>query len=454
LREQGQWSGEVVRTRRDGTALILSSRWLLRKDSDGRGIGVIETSADLTEQRRADSERLASERRYRTIFHSAGFAAWESDWSGVRRVLLDVAHGVPDLRKWLVLHPDIVREAAHQARIQEANQAAATLFDVDSPTDLIGANVIGRHSPDIEPLFADIFARLVGGADVVEVETRCRTLRGRTIDLVLRVTLLQEGEPWSRALITAMDVTERNGARARLGRASADLAHAARISMLGQLAASIAHEVNQPLTAILTYAKSASRWLRRESPELSDALTCLQQIVGNGRRAADVISRTRALARKAQPRSVPFSISELVDESLSLIQREAQAATVSVVRVPSATMGPVLGDRVQIQQVIVNLLINGIQAMQGIEGRSRQLRVTCECSDHRMVTVAIQDQGTGIRCDPDRLFEPFLSTKEDGMGMGLSICLSIVEAHGGRIRAVSNPDYGATVSFTLPLASS
>jgi C4-dicarboxylate-specific signal transduction histidine kinase len=250
-----------------------------------------------------------------------------------------------------------------------------------------------------------------------------------------------------------MDATERNESRARLEQASADLAHAARVSMLGQLAASIAHEVNQPLTAIVTYGKSALRWLQRDSPDLEEATSCLQHIVANGSRAAAVIARIRALARKVEPQREFFDISDVLDESLLLIEREAQAAMVSVVRVPSAPLAPVLGDRVQIQQVVVNLLINGIQAMQGIEGRSRQLRVTCEGDGPGMVRIAVQDQGTGLGCDSSRLFEPFFSTKVEGMGMGLSICRSIVQAHGGQIAAVSNPDHGATFSFTLPIAS-
>ncbi len=452
LRDEGSWSGELTRTRRDGTRIVLASRWLLRRDPEGRGVGIIETSADLTEQLRADAQRQLSERRYSTIFHAAGFAAWESDWSETRAHLLAAVPAGADLRAWLLAHPEVTREAAAKSIIGDANQAAVDLFGASGRDDLIGSNGIARYAPGIERSFAEILAELAEGADMVEQEARYQTLQGRSVDVVLRVTIVPEGEPWSRALVMAFDVTERNEARAKLEQASAELAHAARVSTLGQLAASIAHEVNQPLAAIINYGKSGTRWLSREVPDIGEARQCFDHIVSNGNRAANVIARVRSLARKSAPQAEPLDLPVLIDEAVALVQREADAAGVAVQRMGEAELPLVVGDRVQIQQVVVNLLLNAIQAMRDVEGRQRMLCIRLGL-EGGMVSVAVEDCGSGIGDNPARIFEPFFTTKDDGMGMGLSICRSIIEAQGGQISAADNADHGATIAFTLPVSA-
>lgn len=266
---------------------------------------------------------------------------------------------------------------------------------------------------------------------------------GVSLVAIAAVTLLSVAEHRAEA--------ERDEARRRLEQTSAELAHAARVSTLGQLAASIAHEVNQPLSAIITYGKSGKRWLGREEPDLTEVEACLDQIVSNGSRAADVIARVRALARKGAPETEALALEELVDDTVALIQREARAAGVLLRGSRDEAVPPVAGDRVQIQQVLVNLLMNGIQAMREVEGRARTLRVVL-AREGELVRVSVRDSGTGIAGDPASIFQPFYTTREDGMGMGLSICRSIIEAQGGRIEAANNPDHGATISFTLPVA--
>ena len=451
LGAEGQWSGELSRTRRDGTRIVLASRWLMRRDPEGRSIGVIETSADLTEQHHANLQRQASERRYRTIFESAGFATWEADWSETMRIATESLPAGADLHDWLVEHPDLLRNAVSSAIIQNANQAAVDLFQVGSKQELVGSNLCGRYVPEAVSSVASILVALNAGDTSAESEARLITAHGSVADVVLRVTILPEGERWSRVLVMAFDVTERNEARAKLEQASAELAHAARVSTLGQLAASIAHEVNQPLSAIITYGKSGKRWLSREVPDTNEVAHCLDHIVANGSRAADVIARVRSLARKAAPQSEPLALPELIDEAIALVQREANAAQVSIRRLGADSLPLVIGDRVQIQQVVVNLLINGIQAMHAVNDRPRELCIELGTEAESMMKVAVRDCGTGIGGDdPARIFEPFFTTKADGMGMGLSICRSIIEAQGGRISAANNTDQGATIAFTLP----
>jgi len=453
LEGHGHWSGELLRTRRDGSRMVLTSRWLLRRDPNGQGIGVIESSADITEQMRADAERLASEQRYATIFNAAGFAIWESDWSATRRFLFEEMPPESDPLTWLEAHPHIARACVNKAVIGDVNQAALEMFGAANKAELIGRSVIADYTVETEPVLARIVAALATDSDTVEAEVRYLTAAGSPIDTVLRIRVLPEGAPWSRVLMMALDVTERNQARANLEKTSAELAHAVRISTLGQLAASIAHEVNQPLTAIINYGKSGIRWLGRDIPNTPEATACLQHIVSNGSRAADVIARVRSMARKGTPEAESLDPVEVIEEGLALVAREARAANVGISLASDDSVTEIVGDKVQIQQVLVNLLMNGIQSMRTVEDRPRDLIVKLGAAADGLARIGVTDSGTGIAGEPASIFEPFFTTKADGMGMGLSISKSIVEAQGGRIEASNNAEHGATIAFTLPTRS-
>ncbi len=258
------------------------------------------------------------------------------------------------------------------------------------------------------------------------------------------------GEPWSRLLVMVHDITERNEARAKLEKASADLAHAARVFHARRASASIAHEVSQPLAAITSYGKSGKRWLSGEVPNIQEVDDCLDHIILNGNRAAEVIDRVRLLARKEAPKFTSLNIADVIEESVSLVQRQASAAQVGIRVVITEDLPSMVGDRVQIEQVIVNLVINAIHALRDVTGRAREIQIKADADLNGMLRVSIRDNGTGIAGDPQNIFTPFFTTKGGGMGIGLSICRSIVESSGGRIMASNNPDFGATVSFTLP----
>lgn len=432
----GKWSGELARQRRDGRRIVLASRWLQRVDADGRQIGIIETSADLTEQIKADAERKKSEERYRTIFDAAGFAIWESDWSDAWNQIQ--AGRVPN-------------EIVAAGRLRDANDAAVKLFGLPSRTDLLTSGLMPFFTPRGEQVLGTIFSALAAGERLVEKETEFHAADGRIVEVVLRVTLPPDHDSWSRVLLMAIDVTERNEAQARLTRTLAELAHASRVSMLGQLAASIAHEVNQPLAAIVTYGRSGKRWLAREAPDAREVADCLEHVISNGSRAADVIGRIRSLARNATPPAEALALRELVEETITLVQREAQGTAVAIHLDAADSLPDAFGDKVQVQQVLMNLLMNAIQAMADIDVDRRELTVEVAGIDHAL-RVAVHDRGPGI-ADPAKVFNPFFTTKADGMGMGLSICQSIIEAHGGRISADNNPGGGATFAFTLPLAA-
>jgi NO-binding membrane sensor protein with MHYT domain/nitrogen-specific signal transduction histidine kinase len=249
-----------------------------------------------------------------------------------------------------------------------------------------------------------------------------------------------------------MDVTAIRLAELELHKTRSDLAHVTRVTSLGELTASIAHEVNQPLGAILINAEACQSWLDCDPPNVNEARTALDRIVRDGTRAGEVIRRIRGLAKKAGTRMAPLILDDLLSESLSLVQHELLSSRVTLRVEHTSGLPVILADKVQLQQVILNLVINGIEAMQPITDRPRELVIRSEQDDERQVRVTVTDCGVGFSADSaGQLFNTFFTTKSSGMGMGLSICRSIIELHGGRIWAVPNVARGATIQFTLPL---
>jgi C4-dicarboxylate-specific signal transduction histidine kinase len=230
-----------------------------------------------------------------------------------------------------------------------------------------------------------------------------------------------------------------------------NLAHANRVTTMGELSASLAHEVNQPLVGVVTSAEACLRWLDRATPNLDEARRNLKQIIKDGHRASEVIQRIRALAKKTDTQKAPLDVNDIVNEVVALVQRELLNHRVSLRLELAATLPVILADRVQLQQVIINLVMNGIEAMQPVRDRPRELVIGShqEAADHVLVTV--KDCGVGISAEnADGLFKAFFTTKSNGIGMGLSICRSIIEAHGGRISGSDNIGPGATFQFALP----
>jgi PAS domain S-box-containing protein len=237
-----------------------------------------------------------------------------------------------------------------------------------------------------------------------------------------------------------------------LRKAQAELAHVTRVTTLGEMTASIAHEINQPLAAVVANAEACLRWLGRGTPDLDAARRSVEWIIDDGIRVSEVIRRVRALANKADIEKAPLDVNDVVREVVALVQRELISHEVSSRTELAPALPMVFGDRVQLQQVMINLVMNGIEAMQSIKDRAREMVIRSGQDETNRVFVSVTDCGVGISAeDAGRLFNAFFTTKSSGMGMGLSICRSIVEAHGGRLSVSGNDGPGATFQFVLPL---
>ena len=230
-----------------------------------------------------------------------------------------------------------------------------------------------------------------------------------------------------------------------------ELAHANRVATMGQLTASIAHEIKQPITAARTYAAAALRFLDRSPPDLAEVREVLTCIMNQTDRGSDVVDRIGSLIKKAPPRKEVVDLNAAILEVTALTRSEAIKTGVTVGTQLAAELPRIQGDRVQLQQVMLNLIVNAIQSMSGVEDGSRELHIDTESIEPEGVCVAVRDTGHGLRPESlPRLFEPFYTTKPDGMGMGLSICRSIIEAHGGRLWATGCEPRGALFQFTIP----
>ncbi len=296
-----------------------------------------------------------------------------------------------------------------------------------------------------------------------EKEVRLRRADGEYRRFLLRFAPLRDAQgtiiEWYAASTDIEDLKraeeELRQRQARLRDAQMELAHANRVSATGQLAASIAHEVSQPISAALTNANAASRWLGAEPPDLKEVGQALGRIIRDGRRASDIIDRIRALVRKVPPRHDQLDINKEMLEVIALTRNELRSNGTSLQTRLADGLPPVEGDRIQLQQMMLNLILNAVEAMSGSSETTRELLVRTEQDGSGGVLVAVQASGPGLKPESlGRLFEAFYTTKADGLGMGLSICRSIIEAHGGRLWATPNLPQGAAFQFSLPRIAS
>jgi len=247
------------------------------------------------------------------------------------------------------------------------------------------------------------------------------------------------------------EIAERKQAEQALHKAQGDLAHIGRVTTVGELVASIAHEVNQPLGAIVTNGSACVRLLSRATPDLDKSREIIGRMIKDGMRASEVIKRIRDLLHKAPTEKMPLNINETVQEVIELVNSDVRRSKVELLTKLAADVPAVVGDRIQLQQVMLNLILNAKDAMSEAQPNPRELLITSRKNESGGVVVAVQDSGKGLDAkDAERIFDPFFSTKEEGMGLGLSISRRIIEDHGGTLWATANEDKGATMQFSLP----
>jgi len=325
------------------------------------------------------------------------------------------------------------------------------IFELD-PAVPVSLDLLGsRLHPEDIPSFQQMLDRQRADGDDFEHEHRLQMpdQSVKYLHLVAHATRDQEGQLTYVGWV--QDVTERRLAEAALGKARADLAHVARVSSLGALTASIAHEVNQPLSGIITNAGTCLRMLAADPPNVDGARETARRMIRDGHRATEVITRLRALFSRRKATVEAVDLNEATREVIALSLSELQRNRVVLRSELADDLPTLMGDRVQIQQVILNLLLNASDAMSGVTDRPRELVIRTEPDERDGVCLSIQDAGVGLEPrEMDRLFEPFYTTKSGGMGIGLSVSRSIIESHNGRLWAAPNAGPGATFAFSIP----
>ena len=419
LLRNGRWEGELVHTKKDGTRAIVASRWSVQRDEQERPVAILETNNDITSRKQAEDALRRS----------------EAYLAEAQRLSLTGSFG------WKVPSGEIFW-----------SEQTLRIFGYDQTTTPSLELVVERTHPTDVARVRQLIDRASREGKDWQIEHQLLLPDGavKSVHVVARAVTDQSGGV--EFVGSIMDVSAAKRAEQKLRHAQAELAHISRVTTLGELTASIAHEINQPLAAVVSNAEAASRWLAAEPPNPDKARDILGDIVKDGMRASDIIHRIRAIIKKAPTRMAEVDINDAVLDVITLTRSELQRQGVSLQTELTTGLPPIEGDRIQLQQVILNLILNAAEAMSGIDRPAREARISTAREASSGVLVTVRDFGPGL--DPqslDHLFEAFYTTKPDGLGMGLPICRSIIEAHGGRLWATANEPRGAVFQFTIPV---
>jgi PAS domain S-box-containing protein len=421
LQNQGDYVAEYRIVLNGGAIRWITTRGRIEFDGNRNPVRMRGVSIDVSERKRAE-ETLEKQRAF--------------------------------LRQVIDIDPNFIFAKDREGRFTLVNQAVADAYGTTVE------NLIGKTDADFNPNSEEVefFHRM--DLEVMDTlkqrfipEERLTDAGGkaRWLQTVKRPIVDKDGSA-TQVLGASTDITQRKETELELQRQREELAHLTRVSTIGELSASLAHELNQPLTAILSNAQAAQRFLVAEPPDMEELREILKDIVQDDSRASEVIQRMRALVKKGEVAFVPLDLAEVIRDVVRLIHNDAVLLNVDVALELNPALPLVRGDRVQLQQVVLNLMINALDAMKDCPVDER--RVVLEAKqDAGAVRVAVRDRGIGLSSDKiDKIFQPFYTTKRDGLGMGLSISRSIIETHGGRLWVENNSDRGATFYCALPMS--
>jgi PAS domain S-box-containing protein len=411
LLRTGRWEGELIHTKADGTRVVVASRWALQSDSQGKPFAVLETNNDITDSKQA-AQALQQQANLLEQAHDA-ILVWEFP-----RTIVYWNRGAEQLYGFSRI--EAIGRPSHEL-LQTEHPMATLEFEAALERD-------GEWTGELTHTTQD----------------------GRKIIVESRHVLMREADGRRLVLETNRDITERKRASESVRQAQADLAHVSRVTTMGELTASLAHEVNQPITAAVTNANTCVRWLAGDTPNIQEARDAAIRSAKDGTRAAEIISRIRILFQKGTLEREPLDINEVIREIVILLRSETTRYSISVRTELGTALPQLIGDRVQLQQVIMNLVLNGIDAMKDVDDK-RELFIKSERWENEQVLVSVRDTGSGLPPQhADQIFDAFFTTKLHGTGMGLSISRSIVESHGGRLWADGDAPRGATFHIALP----
>lgn len=391
----------------------------------------------------------ASEERYRRLIHYLPTALLQVDGRGLDAIFQRLrAEGVIDIRPYIDQHPELVAIAREVVVITDANMSAVQLFNAASADELIGSvEYLFSSSPECARRV--VIAHFDGKRSHREL-IKLRTCDGRMLDVQLSVTYPNPPERLDVTLISLEDVTDRLSTESELRQLQSDYSRATRIATIGELASSIAHEVNQPLAAIAMNAETSLRWLSRDEPNLPKVAQLTERIATSARHASEIVQRIRGMVAKHGNEHAELDFNDVVREALLFVRHDLESRSITLVCSLDPKLPQMLGDRVQLQQVIVNLLVNAIQALGQLDGTERTIELATGVGPQGEISLMVRDNGPGIAPeDFGRLFDGFFTTKEDGMGIGLAVCHSIVLAHGGNISVENHPEGGAIFRVSL-----
>jgi PAS domain S-box-containing protein len=459
LLRTGRWEGELQHTKRDGMRIVVASRWSLQRDEQQRPLAILETNNDITDRKQAEM-LLAGEKRLLEMIARGDSCALILD--ALCRLFEELASG--SLSSILLLDPKANRLRHSAAPSLPKNYIKAINGIVIGPSVGSCGTAAYRAKQVIvsdianDPLWTDYRDLALAHKLRACWSTPILSSEGRVLGTFAtyycepRSPTPREYDVIEQISHLASIAVEREQAEEALRQAQAELAHMSRVTTMGELTASLAHEVNQPLSAVVANGNACLRWLLADPPNLARAREAAERIVRDGKDAGEIVRRVRALFKRTAGEKVALDLNEVIGEVLRLLRSDATRKRIIVETDLDDHLPSVAADRIQLQQVLLNLVLNGIEAMDSVGDRPKKLFIRSARESDDTAVVEILDQGVGME-DPEKAFEAFFTTKENGMGMGLAICRSIIDAHHGRLWAAPSEGPGTRLCFTIPFQS-